>query len=168
MWRILIFNLLGVVAIADGQKNYYFITNLNVLFCDDISSVPISYGLDYMLDIQPIFNFYGCSDCHNGDEGGLNLSLNNGPPLLSLLSYSSDANGRTLIDPFYPEGSYLFSKINCDEPQNGLRMPFGGSTLSLEDQALIFDWISQGAYGEFPTGLWYREIIHRNNFEGTR
>ena len=154
----------------------YLLFNSNMVFsysleqigeCDDLSSVPITYDLDYLTDIQPIFNFYGCADCHNGSDGGLNLSTNSGPPLLNLLGYSSIENNRPMIEPHSPFESYLLEKVNCSSPQNGIRMPFGGVML-LEDQAVIYDWIYQGALGEFPPGLWFRDIIFRNNLDGNR
>ncbi len=138
------------------------------LFCDDLNAVPILYDVDYSMHVQPIFNFYGCADCHNGSDGGLNLSTNSGPPILNLLGYQSNVNNRQLIEPFEPSLSYLLEKVNCDSPQDGNRMPFGGSSLTTADQAIIFDWIYQGALGEFPPGLWYREIIHRDNFDASR
>ena len=137
-------------------------------FCDDLGGVPLFYDLDYNTDIQPIFSDNGCADCHNGSDGGLNLSANNGSALLALLGYASEVNGQNLIEPHDPGSSYLFEKINCDTPANGSRMPPSGEALSLEDQAIIYDWIYQGALGEFPPGLWFRDIINRSSFEGSR
>ena len=138
------------------------------MFCDELDSVPLYYDLDFTLHIQPIFDFYGCSDCHNGSDGGLNLSSNNGSPLILLLGYTSKFNDQNLIEPHSPFSSYLFEKINCDSPESGSRMPQSGGSLTLDDQAIIYDWINQGALGEFPPGLWFRDIIYRTSFEGIR
>ncbi|WP_395375130.1 hypothetical protein [Marinicella sp. W31] len=136
--------------------------------CDDISGLPITFNLDFINDIQPLFNFYGCADCHDGSDGGLDLNVGGGPILLPLLGDASQQTGAPFVEPFDPDMSYLWEKINCDMPFSGARMPRTGGVVSTEDQGKIYDWIQQGALGEFPPGLWYREIIYRNSFEGNR
>ena len=136
--------------------------------CDDISGLPITYNLDFINDIQPLFNFYGCADCHDGSDGGLDLNVSGGPILLPLLGDASQQTGQAYVEPFDPDMSYLWEKINCDTPFSGMRMPRTGGLLSIDDQGKIYDWIQQGALGEFPPGLWYREIISRNGFESNR
>ncbi len=136
--------------------------------CDDLSGMPVNYDMDFNTDIMPIFNHYSCSSCHDGSSGVLNLSTNNGPPLLGLLGSASQQTGSPFVEPEFPELSYLMQKINCQTPLFGVRMPATGATMTLEDQGIIYDWIYQGALGEFPPGLWYRDLIFRNNLESTR
>lgn len=136
--------------------------------CDDLSGMPIYNNMDFNTDILPLFNDYSCSSCHDGSDGVLNLSTNNGPPLLTLLGSASQQTGGVFIEPEFPELSYLFQKVNCQMPFDGVRMPATGAIMTLEDQGKIYDWIYQGALGEFPPGLWYRDLIFRNNLESLR
>jgi hypothetical protein len=115
--------------------------------CDSIASIPITWNIDYSLDIQEVFN-NRCSNCHV-DHGGspmgdLDLdpefsydNLVNGP--------SNEQPGRFLVVPGQPLDSVLFEKINCEVPNFGMRMPRGRAPLPLTEQALIFDWIMLGA-----------------------
>ncbi len=100
--------------------------------------------------------------------GGVDLNPAGGPVLLTLLGEASVQTVGAFIEPFAPSESYLMKKINCQMPFSGLRMPRTGGLMSIEDQGKIYDWIQQGALGEFSPGLWYREIITRQNFEGLR
>ena len=43
--------------------------------------------------------------------------------------------------------SLFFNKVNCTDPGVGNRMPPGGHIPSAL-QALLYDWIEQGVYGE--------------------
>ncbi len=136
--------------------------------CDDLSGLPIFYNVDFDTEIFPLFSDYGCSSCHDGSDGGLNLTTNAGPPLLPLLGAVSFETGGPFVEPGQPELSYLLQKVNCNMPFSGIRMPATGGTLSLADQGKIYDWIYQGALGEFPPGLWFRDLIYRNNLESLR
>jgi hypothetical protein len=115
--------------------------------CDSIASIPITWNIDYALDVQVVFN-NRCSNCHvdhgGSPEGDLDLdpefsydNLVNGP--------SNEQPGRYLVVPGQPLDSVLFEKINCEVPNSGLRMPRGRAPLPLAEQALIFDWIMLGA-----------------------
>ena len=115
--------------------------------CDSIASIPITWNIDYSLDIQEVFN-NRCSNCHvdhgGSPSGDLDLdpefsydNLVNGP--------SNEQPGRYLVVPGQPLDSVLFEKINCEVPNFGLRMPRGRTALPLAEQALIFDWIMLGA-----------------------
>jgi len=136
--------------------------------CDDLSGMPINYNVDFNTEILPLFSDYSCSSCHDGSDGGLNLSTNAGPPLLPLLGAVSFQTGTAFVEPEFPELSYLLEKVNCQTPFSGVRMPATGAIMSLADQGLIYDWIYEGALGEFPPGLWYRDLIFRNNLESIR
>jgi hypothetical protein len=53
----------------------------------------------------------------------------------------------------------LFQKVNCDPPDVGDRVPLGYGDLSPEQQALIYDWIAEGA----PSGT--TDDIFHNDFD---
>jgi hypothetical protein len=134
--------------------------------CTDISAVPVQYTITFGAAIQGIFTNFsgmnsGCVDCHVApDEGPAgNLSLVDGFSYVALIDHRSDENPRlTYVIPNHPEQSLLFQKVNCDLPPVGSRMPFNGS-LSVEQQALIYDWIAAGA----PVGT--TDGIFRNAFD---
>ena len=44
-----------------------------------------------------------------------------------------------------PGTSFLYNKISTDTPACGLRMPFGQTPLTADQQSVFEDWISQGA-----------------------
>ena len=52
--------------------------------------------------------------------------------------------------------SLFFNKVNCTDPGVGKRMPPGGHIPSAL-QALLYDWIEHGAYGENPADPATRE-----------
>ena len=86
-----------------------------------------------------------CSSCHPADLGAGGLGLGAGFSYDNLVGVPSDQDNSILrVSPGNPLSSLLFQKVNCDQPQVGFRMPPGGS-LSLTQQALIFDWIRWGA-----------------------
>ena len=74
---------------------------------------------------------------------------------------SFDAPELTYVIPGHPERSLLFQKVNCDTPPEGTRMPFNNYAggLSVEQQALIYDWIAAGA----PVGT--TDAIFRGTFD---
>lgn len=115
--------------------------------CDSIASIPITWNINYAVDIQSLFNTR-CSNCHvdhgGSPSGDLDLdpefswdNLVNGP--------SNEQPGRYLVVPGQPLDSVLFEKINCETPGAGMRMPRMRPALPLAEQALIFDWIMLGA-----------------------
>ena len=102
-------------------------------------------AVSFSTQMQPIFTT-NCTNrgCHPG----------NGAPfsLLASVSYANLVNvtatvpcpGVTIprVKPFSPDSSALVRRLagTC-----GLQMPLGFSPLSASDQALIRDWITQGA-----------------------
>lgn len=158
----------GLILCQAVLAQWQYRTSINAEGCDDLSGFPINFNLDFSTDIQPIFNFYGCADCHDGSVGVLDLNPAGGPVLLTLLGEASLQTGGVFVEPFSPDMSYLMEKVNCNTPFAGLRMPRNDAAMSIDDQGKIYDWIQQGALGEFPPGIWYREIIKRNGFEGMR
>ncbi len=109
--------------------------------CDDLSGVPVTPNVDFSTQIQPLFNSY-CTGCHGG-SGGLTLSA--GVAYGNLVSVPPSAPVPVnRVEPGDASQSFLFWKLNCANPGSGSRMPIGG-TLSPEEQAMIRDWINQGA-----------------------
>lgn len=120
----------------------------------DIAPIPaISYGAA----VQGLFDDFatnggsaGCVDCHFAPppmpSGALDLSA--GVSWGHLVGVPSGEDPSILyVVPGRPEDSLLFRKVNCDDPGVGARMPldgYGGGLLP-EQQALIYDWIANGA-----------------------
>jgi hypothetical protein len=135
--------------------------------CTPIDYVPPTYsGIEFGAAIQQnIFvNFLslpaaaGCADCHTTNMGSMtptgNLDLDpadDPPPYTNLINVASyDDPSLTYVVPNHPELSLLFWKVNCADPVQGVQMPFQGypdgmTTLTAYQQALIWDWIAEGA-----------------------
>ncbi|MCK7594765.1 hypothetical protein [Pseudomarimonas salicorniae] len=123
--------------------------------CEDLSGEPINFNVDWQTDIKPIINESisaegRCTSCHNMGQMDGNLDLTD---------QGIDAVHKIVgiyVLPGDPQGSVLFQKVNCDSPPSGgTRMPasapgFAGVPLSFAQQALIYDWIAQGAPGKDP------------------
>jgi len=137
--------------------------------CTSIQNVPVQYSIEYGAAIQGIFDNFngmgsGCVDCHFAvaDGGAGNLDLRAGFSWGDLVEVSSDEDASLIyVVPNHPEQSLLFQKINCDTPSSLARMPLDnyGGGLSIEQQALIYDWIAAGAPITTTDG------IFRNNFD---
>jgi hypothetical protein len=123
---------------------------------EDLSSIALNDNVDFATQVQPIFNA-SCTGCHGG-SGGLNLgaAVSRGN-LVNVASNNANA-GIPRVTPRNPGASFLFRKINCVGlgPPFGLRMPRSGPPyLSLEQQALIMDWILEGATVQSdPDRIW--------------
>lgn len=112
--------------------------------CDDLAMVPETENVDYATMIQPIWDL-SCTGCHSagsGNNGGLNLQENSYANLLGAMSI--EVPGRRLVEPGDVARSFLYEKINCANPQVGTRMR-PTDPMRFEEQALIKDWIAQGA-----------------------
>jgi len=141
--------------------------------CTDISTVaPIYSGIQYGAAIQGLFVDFdgmgnGCSACHtsnmgtNTPAGNLNLDPSETSPYANLVNIPSDEDPALVyVVPNHPEQSLLFEKINCETPAVGTRMPYGYPALSPYQQALIYDWIAEGA----PVGT--TDGVFRDGFDG--
>ena len=115
--------------------------------CDSIDSVPMRFDIDYGADVQPIFT-KNCANCHV-DSGGAplaGLELDVGVSWFQLVDAPSSQDASlTRVIPGDAAQSLLYQKVNCNFPAIGSRMPFERPELSLEDQAVIHDWIVLGA-----------------------
>ena len=109
---------------------------------DDLSAQPFTPGVG-ISTIQDIFSA-SCTGCHRAgtaNNGGLDLTPGNS--LAALVDQPSlFVPGLKLVDPGNPSRSYLFEKINSSAPQQGNRMR-PSDAMSLANQALIRDWITQ-------------------------
>lgn len=114
--------------------------------CQDLSLVPMDFSVDYETEVQPIFTG-SCANCHvSSPFPDAGLRLDPGKSYNDLVNVPSVQDGTLLrVKPFDASQSVLFSKVNCDGPLVGLRMPLDRSPLTPEAQALIMDWINQGA-----------------------
>lgn len=114
--------------------------------CDDLSTIPIDFSVDYETEVQPIFTS-SCANCHvESPFPSAGLRLDAGKSLGDLVNVTSTQNAQYIrVVPFSAAQSLLFSKVNCEEPEIGARMPQGRSPISLDAQARIYDWIQQGA-----------------------
>ena len=121
--------------------------------CDDLGSIAETPGVDYRTRIQPILD--GCASCHD-ESGPAGLDLRDGESYDNLVGVVSTTNASRLrVAPSDPGASALFLAVNCDSPDGpGFRMP--GTTLS--EQALIRDWIAQGALPE-PVGAGQAVVV---------
>ena len=115
------------------------------LECDDLSEIAATPEVDYRTQIQPIWSRL-CVGCHRpGSENGFGLNLTEDESHGDLLRIvSQEVPGLPLVTPFDPDARYLMEKLRCWDPQVGERMR-PDSALAVEDQALVRDWIAQGA-----------------------
>lgn len=114
--------------------------------CDDLGGIAETPMVDFESQIQPILN--NCTGCH-GDNGLAGMDLRPGESFDNLVDVTSTTNpARLRVEPFEPESSALLLATNCDAPGGpGFQM----GNVSLEERALIRDWIAQGALPE-PAG----------------
>lgn len=118
---------------------------------DDLSAIPVTPNVDYETQIQPIWN-NACTGCHTPLGGSASLTLGPGVSYAALVNIAStQVPGLNLVEPGNAGLSYLFEKVNAHQPQVGVRMR-PGTPMSLAEQALIRDWINQGALPSAPGG----------------
>lgn len=141
------------------------------LDCDDLSAQPLNTNVRWPQVWQALSDEAPCTqNCHLGtqptaelDLGSLQISI------YYLVGQPSSQDDRVLrVDPGNPEGSLLMQKIGCSQPDVGGPMPPPMGHLSLSLQALIYDWIAQGAYGENPEDPIPRDFVFRDSLESTR
>ena len=133
--------------------------------CDNLRELPINFNVQWQTQVKPIFNeLLGgrCTSCHNsgGSAGGLNLSDDPVDAIYNVIF---------VVTPGNVPNSLLFDKVNCDSPTIGNRMPFGSTPLTIAEQALIYDWIEQGALGDPEKDPpIFRDHIFRDGAESLR
>jgi hypothetical protein len=111
-----------------------------------------------------------CTDnCHIGSDAAGQLDLSS-PNISIYFLLSQDSSQSTQIQRVTAgdaKRSLFFQKINCASPFVGSRMPPGGN-LPADLQALIYDWIEQGGYGENPNDPANRDFIFKDGAESQR
>jgi hypothetical protein len=130
--------------------------------CDELRGLPITPNVSWTEQIKPILTSPigpRCLSCH-GFGGRPDLSDVGQEALYKLIP--------RYIKPGVPSESFLFAKINCQTPGQGVRMPLGGAPLSTDQQGLIYDWIRQGARGEDPQRPIYRDFLYADDWEALR
>lgn len=120
--------------------------------CDSLDSIPMRQHVNYDNDIQPIWS-NRCANCHVDSGKTPSADLNLDPQVSWFYLYnepsSQDAELIRVI-PNQPLRSLLFTKLNCEISDVGLRMPRLRPPLPLAEQALVHDWILGGALERDP------------------
>lgn len=130
----------GFLALAlASSANAFLISD-----CDGTSS--IDSPVDFDEDIQPIFDA-NCVHCHQPEtltHEQVGLDLRPGRSYWSLVGRPSSQVNSFLV---YPSAgsSYLMTKLLCDAPDQGARMPLDSLPLEPEDRNMLQRWISLGA-----------------------
>ncbi len=107
-------------------------------------------------------------NCHIGGNPSADLDLSS--PTISiyfLVSQDSSQSPEKRVIAGNAKRSLFFNKINCASPGVGNRMPPGGHVPTAL-QALIYDWIEQGAYGENPDDPVARDFLFKDGAESER
>ena len=152
--------------------------------CTPIDYLPPMYsGIQFGAAIEGIFIDFngqgnGCADCHTSamntqiPAGNLDLDPNESPsPYVNLVNVvSAEDPSLIYVVPNFPERSLLFQKVNCNTPGVGVRMPYQGypdglTTLTPYQQALIYDWIAEGAPADTTNGI-FRATFEPRGFIG--
>ena len=130
-------------------------SNLSRIFIAIILS--FAFSIDYLEEIQPIFNA-SCISCHNSD------SQNYSNHQLDLTSYSGLMNGGEsgdVITPYDASSSILYQEVSSGNmPQYG-----SGEFLVVEQINLIADWINDGALEEEDENELEDECLDSNDCE---
>ncbi len=138
--------------------------------CDSAAGFPIYQNVQWSTLWQTLTDETSCTqNCHLGSDpaGGLDLSQQNLAIYFLVNQPSSQQSGVMRVIPGDPVNSLLFQKVACHTPDVGMRMP-PGSFVALQWQAMVYDWIEQGAYGENPEDPIPRDFIFRNSMEFLR
>lgn len=108
-------------------------------------------------------------NCHIGSNPSADLDLS--LPVISiyfLVSQDSSQNNEVKrVIAGDAKRSLFFTKVNCTDPGVGNRMPPGGHVPTAL-QALIYDWIEQGAYGENSEDPAMRDFLFKDGVESQR
>jgi hypothetical protein len=108
----------------------------------DGSTCQPSRNVSYTDDVVPIFGKnYSGEVCHNGTWGGSGAHQT-----LVDVPAPECCDGRKLVRPGDPDGSYVIQKLRGTDLCNGGKMPLG-RTIDTRDVATISDWICEGAPG---------------------
>lgn len=138
------------------------------LQCQDLSAPPVNVNVDWATQVFPALE--GCAACHLSEFPGSRIKIVPGSPELTLIDLLDPASD--LVFALRPRDSVLMKRLNCDRvDQQEWRMPrcfFPPCNYwSAAQQGLIYDWIAQGARGDFD-GSPQSDIVFLDGAEGTR
>ena len=102
--------------------------------------------IDYLEDIQPIFN-NNCISCHSGTYGSGALELDSFERLIE-----GNSNNGPVVFPFNADSSLLYRVLLRDSvivPNEPIccRMPKNADPLPIDQRTAIHNWINEGALG---------------------
>ncbi len=101
-------------------------------------------------DVQAVFQVSCVVGCHSGLVPGGGLDLDTDPYYATVGRVG--AGGRVLVEPGYPEQSFLYRKMLGDlQPDEGAVMPTSG-VLDAPFTDVIRRWIADGAYNDCQPG----------------
>lgn len=138
------------------------------LQCQDLSAPPLNFNADWETAVFPALE--GCVACHLSEFPGSRIKIVPGSPDLTLIDLLDPA--ADLVLALRPRDSVLMKRLNCDRlDQQEWRMPRcfvpPCNYWSAAQQALVYDWIAQGARGNFD-GSPQSDIVFLSGVEGSR
>jgi hypothetical protein len=136
--------------------------------CQDLSAPPLNANADWASQVFPALE--GCAACHLSEFPNSRIKIVPGSPELTLIDLLDPA--ADLVLALRPRDSALMKRLNCDRlDQQEWRMPRcfvpPCNYWSAAQQALVYDWIAQGARGDFD-GSPQSDIVFLSGVEGSR
>jgi hypothetical protein len=136
--------------------------------CQSLAGPPLNPSVDWVTDVFP--RLESCASCHLTEFPGSRLRIVPGDPELTLVDLLDPADD--LVLALRPRDSVLMQRLNCDRlDQQEWRMPRcflpPCNYWSAVDQAVVWDWIAQGARGDFD-GSPLGDIVFVDGIEGAR
>jgi hypothetical protein len=136
--------------------------------CQDLSAPPLNPNADWETQVFPALE--ACAACHLSEFPGSRIRIVPGSPELTLIDLLDPATD--LVLALRPRDSVLMKRLNCDRlDQQEWRMPRcfvpPCNYWSAAQQALVYDWIDQGARGNFD-GSPQSDIVFLDGAEGSR
>lgn len=136
--------------------------------CQDLSAPPLNFNADWETAVFPVLE--ACAACHLSEFPGSRIRIVPGSAELTLIDLLDPADD--LVLALRPRDSVLMKRLNCDRlDQQEWRMPRcfvpPCNYWSAAQQSLVYDWIQQGARGNFD-GSPQSDIVFLDGAEGTR
>lgn len=101
---------------------------------------PSRQDVQFARDVRPILLGCGGEICHSNQWAGANPW----PAMVSQPALEC-CDGREIVEPGNPDGSYLLQKVEDHDLCGGQRMPLGQAPLSPAQLQTLYDWICLGA-----------------------
>ena len=136
--------------------------------CESLNGTPIRFNLQWIDVWRALDEQSSCTqNCHVGSAPSAELDFSNAQlSIYFLVGQLSAQNDQVLrVKPGDPENSLFFQKLNCAQPDVGDPMPPPAGHVPLALQALVYDWIAQGARGELTEDPIPREFVFADQFE---